>query len=100
MANVRLPRTVCAAINSVLRGSHSALDHLFLTSGAPGPPPNLSHATKWREWLFSIGNDPNVDTLSFLGNLLEEFMDVPPDEHSEEFASWKESRERVGRALE
>src|SRR5262249_13389385 len=33
--------------------------------------------------------------------LLEEFMDVPPgDENSEQFALWKESRERVVQALE
>src|SRR6266436_1040027 len=100
MANVRLPRTVCAAIDRILVGPHAKLDRLFLTAGAPGPPPDLAHATKWTEWLFSIGNDPNVDTLSFLGNILEEFMDVPPDEPSAEFPIWNENRDRVVQALE
>lgn len=34
--NVRLPRTVCAVVASVLSGSHSTLNRLFINSGAPG----------------------------------------------------------------
>ncbi|MBV8775194.1 MAG: transposase [Deltaproteobacteria bacterium] len=101
MANERLPRAVCALIDRILVGSHAELNRLFLAAGAPGPPPDLTHGRKWKEWLFSAGNDPNVDILSFLGNILEEFMDVPPqDENSEQFARWKENRERVAQALE
>lgn len=59
-------------------GSHAALDVLFQTAGAPGDPPNLSHESKWKEWLFRAGLDPDVDSLAVLGNILEEFMDLPP----------------------
>jgi len=62
-------------------GSHASLDVLFQTAGAPGDPPNLSHGSKWKEWLFRAGLDPDVDGLAVLGNILEEFMDLPlPDD--------------------
>jgi hypothetical protein len=47
MTNVRLPRAVCAAVGDVMRGSHANLDALFISSGAPGDPPKLSHGTRW-----------------------------------------------------
>lgn len=97
--NVRLPRGLCATVASVLRGSHGTLDALFLNSGALGPPPPLSHATKWKEWLFVCGSNPECDTLTVLGNVLEEFMDTEPN-NAEEAEAWKENRERVVRALE
>jgi REase_DpnII-MboI len=100
MTNFRLSRALCAVVAGVLHGSHDTRDRLFLSAGAPGPPPNLSHAAKWKEWLFSAGNDPNVDSLSVLGNILEEFMDLPPNEFSEEFPIWNDSRQRVVQALE
>jgi len=78
MQNIRLPMAVCAAVAEVLKGSHATLDALFEAAGAPGPPPNLPHHTKWKTWLFRAGNDPNVDSLALLGNLIEEFMDLPP----------------------
>lgn len=83
-----------------MRGSHTALDALFQGAGAPGPPPNLSHASKWKEWLFRAGQDPNVDSLSVLGNVLEEFMDVAQREGTEDFIQWELSRGRVLKALE
>jgi hypothetical protein len=100
MNNVRLPRAVCAVVASVLHGSHETLDALFISSGAPLPPPNLSHGTKWKEWLFRAGADPETDSLAVLGNLLEEFMDLGPKEDSYNFAEWQSSRERIVRVLE
>jgi hypothetical protein len=101
MTNIRLPKAVCAVVADVLHGSHATLDSLFETAGAPGPPPNLPHTTKWKDWLFRAGIDPNVDSLSVLGNVLEEFMDVPPPkEDSERFEWWKTSRDRVVQVLE
>lgn len=79
MSNIRLPVAVCSAVADVVSGgSHKSLEELFLTAGAPGPPPDLSHATKWKTWLQKAGNDPEVDSLAVLGNLIEEFMDLPP----------------------
>jgi hypothetical protein len=76
--NIRIPIAVCAAAADVLEGSHQTLDELFLASGAPGPPPELAHHSKWKVWPQRAGNDPNVDSLAVLGNLIEEFMDLPP----------------------
>jgi hypothetical protein len=100
MTNIRLPKALCAVVGEVMRGSHQTLNLLFETAGAPGPPPDLSHGTKWKEWLFRAGIDPNVDSLAVLGNILEEFMDLGPKEGSEGFAEWKTDRDRVVQALE
>lgn len=78
MTNVRLPVAVCAAVAEVLNGSHDSLNALFEAAGAPGPPPDLAHHSKWKTWLQKIGNDPEVDSLAILGNIIEEFMDLPP----------------------
>lgn len=100
VTSIRIPRAVCAVVGEVLKGSHPTLDSLFKTSGAPGEPPALSHAAKWKDWLFRAGNDPNVDSLAVLGNVLEEFMDLPPNEFSEDYERWKIDRERVVAVLE
>jgi len=102
MTNLRLPRTVCAVVGEMLaaRGSHATLNALFESAGAPGTPPDLSHGSKWKEWLFRAGNDPSVDSLAALGNVLEEFMDLGPKEDSDGFAEWKANRDRVVKVLE
>lgn len=103
--------SICAAVADILSGSHKALDELFLASGAPGPPPDLPHSSKWKTWLFRAGNDPSVDSLSLLGNLIEEFMDLPPlpsDEslsdilgvHLDPLTEYKNKRERIVNLLE
>jgi hypothetical protein len=87
-------------VNEVLQGSHDALNTLFISSGAPLPVPNLSHTSKWKEWLYAAGNDPNVDSLFLLGGVLEEFMDVAPVGETRHLTDWKNKRERVVRVLE
>ncbi len=99
MTNIRLSRAVCAVVSEVLRGSHATLDSLFLTAGVPGPPPSISHASKWKDWLFRAGSDPSVDSLAVLGNILEEFMDTEPKDQDAAIA-WKAGRERVVKVLE
>jgi len=100
MANLRISKVVCATVGDVLKGSHATLEALFESAGAPGSPPDLSHASKWKEWLFRAGMDPNTDSLLVLGNVLEEFMDLPPKEDPEEYADWEKDRKRVIEALE
>jgi hypothetical protein len=111
MANIRLPMAVCAAAADVLSGSHPTLDALFEAAGAPGPPPDLAHHSKWKTWLFRAGNDPNVDSLAVLGNLIEEFMDLPPlpsrgtvadiiDPERDPVAEYQEKRARLVAVLE
>jgi hypothetical protein len=97
---VRLSRSLCAVVGEALRGSHAALDALFVSAGAPGEPPALSHHSKWKEWLFRAGQDPSIDSLAVLGNLLEELMDSPPEKGTPEFEEWEERRDRVEAALE
>ena len=92
MKHVRIPRSVCAVVGNALIGSHRELDALFLSSGAPGPPPDLAHALKWKTWLFEACNDPEVDGLLLLGNIIEELMDVAPsDELGDFFVEWTET---------
>jgi hypothetical protein len=87
----------------MLRGSHQKLTALFVSAGAIGPPEDiapLAHDTKWKEWLFRVGQDPSVDSLAVLGNVMEESMDVEPDKLALEHDQWKGGRDRVLRALE
>lgn len=98
---MRLPKALCAVVGEVLSatGSHETLNSLFLTAGAPGDAPNLPHTSKWKEWLFRAGQDENTDSLTVLGNVLEEFMDLRPHD-PEQAKAWEEQRARVVRALE
>lgn len=100
---MRLSKSLCAVIGNVISstGSHQTLEFLFSSAGAPGDPPDLSHASKWKEWLFRAGQDPNVDSLSVLGTIIEEFMDVPPPRSkSLELLEWEEKRRQIESALE
>ncbi|EBN8865737.1 TPA: transposase, partial [Salmonella enterica subsp. enterica serovar Senftenberg] len=99
---MRLSRSLCKVVGDVIAnsGSHAALDMLFLSSGAPGEPPAGSHSTKWKDWLFLAGQDPATDSLSVLGGVIEEFMDLPPKEETPEYIEWKEKREKIEAVLQ
>lgn len=100
MTNIRIPRALCAVVAESLCGSHNVLDALFLSAGAPLPIPSLPHHTKWKTWIFQAGTDPNVDSLAFLGNLLEECMDLAPNTFDDDaYGQWEERRVRVDEAL-
>src|SRR5689334_578581 len=98
---MRLSKSLCAVVGDVIAstGSHATLDELFLSAGALGEPPALSHSSKWKAWLFRAGQDPNVDSLAVLGNVLEEFMDLPPAD-PDALQEWRERRARVEAVLE
>jgi hypothetical protein len=98
--NIRLPAAVCAVVAEVLRGSHLTLDALFRRAGAPEPPPQLAHHSKWKAWLIQAGDDPNVDSLKVLARVLEEFMDIPPTGEVPDPEAWQTSRNRVVDVLE
>lgn len=95
MADAKLPKAVCAVVGEVLLGSHQTLNALFQSAGAPGEPPELAHHSKWKEWLYRAGQDPDVDGLKVLGSVLEEFMDLPPRYETEEHETWERDRQRV-----
>jgi len=88
---------VCAAAAEVLVGSHPSLELLFEISGVPGPPPQAAHHTKWKAWLFREANKPNADSLTMLGNLIGEFMDVEP---ATDVELWRSRREKLIQVLE
>jgi hypothetical protein len=102
MANIRLSKALCVVVGEVLSktGSHASLNTIFTTAGAPGVAPDSAHHSKWKEWLFRAGIDPDVDSLLVLGNVLEEFMDVSPKQDAEALARWQVDRERVVQVLE
>ncbi|KZZ35347.1 hypothetical protein [Oleiphilus sp. HI0086] len=88
MSKIRLPAAVCTAVAETLEGSHESLNALFEAAGAPGTPPDLAHHSKWKTWLQKAGNDPEVDSLQVLGNLIEEFMDLPPSPKKSPFGDF------------
>ncbi|SPZ52854.1 PD-(D/E)XK nuclease domain-containing protein [Serratia quinivorans] len=94
---MRLSRSLCKVIGDTIAntGSHTALESLFFSAGAPGDPPVGSHGTKWKDWLYYTGQDPETDSLAVLGGVIEEFMDLPPKEGSPESFEWAEKRARV-----
>ncbi|MCA1854437.1 hypothetical protein LE190_00650 [Massilia oculi] len=100
MKNTRLSRALCKIVGDVIQttGGHPALDALFASSGAPGEPPALAHHSKWKEWLFRTGQDPAVDSLQVLGNVLEEYMDTRPTDAADQ-AQWNENKLRIEAAL-
>lgn len=100
MENTRLSRSLCKVVGDVIQaaGGHPTLNTLFISSGAPGDPPDLAHHSKWKEWLFRAGQDPTVDSLQVLGNILEEYMDTRPAEVGDH-AQWDENRLRIEGAL-
>lgn len=100
MANTRLSRALCKTVGDVIQGigGHATLDALFSTSGAPGDPPELAHHSKWKEWLFRAGQDPNTDSLQVLGNVLEEYMDTKPVDPAD-IERWKDGKARVEAVL-
>jgi hypothetical protein len=99
---MRLSRALCFIVGDAVAstGSHGTLEALFHSAGAPGDPPALAHHSKWKEWLFRAGQDENVDSLSVLGQVLEEFMDVSPPEGTPQHEEWKNKRSRIEQELE
>ena len=80
---------MCAVVAEVLRGSHPTLDALFRRAGAPEPPPQLAHHSKWKAWLLQAGEDANIDSLKVLARVLEEFMDIPPTGEASDVETWQ-----------
>jgi hypothetical protein len=77
MAN-KIPNSVIGAVSSVLATyyySHSTLNSLFLESGAPGDVPLGNCETKCAAWLRRCNDDPSVDALRVLGQVIQKFMD-------------------------
>ncbi len=73
-----IPNSVIGVVADVLGGyyySHSRLNALFMGSGAPGDPPEGNCVNKCVSWLKRCNDDPLVNPLEILGNILQDFMD-------------------------
>lgn len=77
----KIPNSVIGAVSSVLAEyyySHSTLNSLFMESGAPGNVPEGNCETKCSSWLRRCNDDPAVDPLQVLGQVIQKFMDQEP----------------------
>lgn len=77
MAN-KIPNSVIGAVASVIAAhyySHSKLESLFMESGAPGEVPPGNCETKCASWLRRCNEDPAIDPLGVLGQVIQRFMD-------------------------
>ncbi|KGW17831.1 abortive infection family protein [Burkholderia pseudomallei] len=79
----KIPNSVIGAVSSVLADfyySHSTLNSLFMESGAPGDVPEGNCETKCSTWLRRCNDDPTVDALQVLGQIIQKFMDEQPND--------------------
>ncbi|HCI1651738.1 TPA: abortive infection family protein [Pseudomonas aeruginosa] len=77
----KIPNSVIGAVSSVLGAhyySHSTLNNLFMESGAPGSVPDGNCETKCNRWLQRCNEDPSIDALQVLGQVIQKFMDLEP----------------------
>jgi hypothetical protein len=97
----QLPDSVIAEVAAALSEhyTHSRLDNLFRRHGAPGEAPPGNKLDKVTEWLARVDADPSIDSLKFLGQILQAFMEVEPREPAESMARWQVANERVRHAL-
>lgn len=85
----KIPNSVIGAVASVISAhyySHTALNSLFMESGAPGDIPPGNCETKCAAWLRRCNDDPSVDALAVLGQVIQKFMDQGPSEWRPEIA--------------
>jgi hypothetical protein len=70
---------VASVVGTVLGGyyyHHATLEAVFTEAGAPGEPPEGNCEQKCVRWLKRTSNTPELDGLTVLGRVLEEFMDT------------------------
>jgi Abortive infection C-terminus len=75
----KIPNSVIGSVSAVIAGyyySHSKLNSLFMESGAPGDVPEGNCETKCSKWLKRCNDDPSVDALAILGQVIQKFMDL------------------------
>ncbi|WP_446011259.1 abortive infection family protein [Candidatus Electrothrix sp.] len=75
-----IPAPVIAILSTIVADeeTHATLDSLFMYAGAPGEPPDRTKYAKALEWLRIVNNTPDVDPLSILGKIIEEYMETDP----------------------
>lgn len=99
MPSKKIPNSVIGAVSSVLSHyyyNHSALNSLFMESGAPGDVPPGNCETKCAAWLRRCNEDPSVDPLAVLGQVIQRFMDQEPSDWRPEVS---EGQRRIRESL-
>lgn len=96
-----IPNPVIAVISEVFGNhyTHSRLDTLFTEIGAPGDPPSGNKVYKCMAWLKRCNSDPQIDAISLLGKLIEEFMEKEISEWDTNEEYWNSNRNRILKAL-
>lgn len=77
----KIPNSVIGVVSTVLAAhyySHSNLDALFMSAGAPGSPPGGNCERKCMDWLRRCNEDPSSNALEVLGLVIQAFMDLEP----------------------
>jgi hypothetical protein len=76
-----IPNSVIGAVSSVIAAdyySHSKLNALFLEAGAPGEVPEGNCEKKCTLWLKRCNQEPDIDAIQVLGQVIQNFMDREP----------------------
>lgn len=76
-----IPNSVIGAVSSVLGEyyqSHSKLNVLLMSAGAPGEPPQGNMETKCSAWFKRCNEDESLNPLAILGLAIQKFMDLTP----------------------
>jgi len=103
--NSNIPNSVIGAVSSVIAEhyySHSKLDALFMESGAPGDAPLGNCEKKCSAWLKLCNNDPTINALDVLAEVIQEYMDkdLQPSYYGDTSQDKvKEGQLRIGSAL-
>lgn len=100
MSKLKIPTPVIGVVGEVLGlhyYSHNRLNALFMEHGAPGEAPPGSCVTKCTEWLKQCNGNAQVDALSVLGGVIEDFMEFEIPEHGSD--NWEKGRDRVTKVL-
>lgn len=94
-----IPNSVIGAVASVISAhyySHSKLETLFMEAGAPGDVPLGNCETKCAKWLRVCNEDPSVEALAILGQIIQPYMDMEPSPWGPNVA---DGQERINQSL-
>lgn len=104
----KLSSAVIAVVSEALadRYTHTELNSLFETAGAPGEPPPGNKIEKCKAWFraankaaipdsFLDETSDEIDVIRLLGAVLEEYMDVPISDDAFNRESREKHRERI-----
>jgi hypothetical protein len=75
----KIPSTVMTICSEIIsdRETHDSLNSLFIYAGASGDIPDASKKVKALQWMRNTNNDPKAEPLTFLGKVLENYMEEP-----------------------